>query len=320
MSNKKDFKVVFMGTPEFAVASLDAICKSGFDVVGVVTAPDRPAGRGQKIKQSAVKTYAVENDLNVLQPDNLKDEQFIEQLSSLNADLFAIVAFRMLPKAVWSLPAKGTINLHGSLLPQYRGAAPINWAIMNGEQETGVTTFFIDEKIDTGDMIDQRRIDIPKNMTAGELHDEMMNVGATLLVDTIQKISQGSVKTKQQDFSSDLKPAPKIFRKDCRIDLNKGIREVHNFIRGLSPYPAAWLAVSRGGNKKKSLKLFQSAIESQRNGGSPAFFSESNELYLRLKDGVLRIDEVQLEGKKKMKSSQFLTGFNPEEWEIITPD
>ncbi len=318
MSKEKDFKVVFMGTPEFAVASLDAICKAGFDVVGVVTAPDRPAGRGQKIKQSAVKEYAVEKNLTVLQPESLKDDQFIQELSSLNADLFVVVAFRMLPKSVWRLPSKGTINLHGSLLPQYRGAAPINWAIINGEEETGVTTFFIDEKIDTGDMIDQRRIHISENMTAGELHDKMMHVGADLLVETTTAISQGNITTKKQDYSSDLKAAPKIFRNDCKIDLTCSITKIHDFIRGLSPYPAAWVTLSGKTDKKKSLKIFRSHIESYDSNGSIALFCENNLLYLRLKDGILRLDEVQLEGKKRMESTQFLTGFKPGEWEIIT--
>lgn len=316
MSNK-DFKVVFMGTPEFAVASLDAIHKAGFNVVGVVTAPDRPAGRGQKIRQSAVKTYAVENDLNVLQPENLKDVSFIQQLSELAADLFAVVAFRMLPKSVWSLPLRGTINLHGSLLPQYRGAAPINWAVINGENETGVTTFFIDEKIDTGDMIQQRTIPITENMTAGELHDEMMHIGASLLVESIENIKTGNVSILKQNFSEGLKAAPKIYRDDCKIDTNKGVQKTHNLIRGMSPYPAAWLKIENSKGQRKSLKIFRSSIHSLDNGGTSILFSADNELYLRLKDGVLKITEVQLEGKKKMDSKSFITGLEISDWRII---
>jgi len=318
MKEKKNFKIVFMGTPEFAVVSLKAIFEAGFHVVGVVTAPDRPAGRGRKIKQSAVKEYAVEKELNVLQPENMKNEHFIYQLSSLNADLFTVVAFRMLPKSVWSLPSHGTINLHGSLLPQYRGAAPINWAIINGERQTGVTTFYIDEKIDTGDMIDQRRIQISDNMTAGELHDKMMVEGADLLVETITAISQGNITTKKQVYSSDLKAAPKIFRNDCKIDLTCSVTNIHNFIRGLSPYPAAWIKLSSKKSKEKSLKIFRSYIQSYDSNGPIALYCENNLLYLRLKDGILRLDEVQLEGKKRMESTQFLTGFKPDEWEVIT--
>jgi methionyl-tRNA formyltransferase len=315
MSNK-DFKVVFMGTPEFAVASLDAICKAGFSVIGVVTAPDRPAGRGQKIRQSAVKEYAVKNDLNVLQPDNLKDEFFTQVLSDLNADLFVVVAFRMLPKTVWSLPEKGTINLHGSLLPQYRGAAPINWAVINGEKKTGVTTFFIDEKIDTGDMIQQRSIPITENMTAGELHDKMMHVGANLLVETLGDIMSENVSTKKQDFSSDLKAAPKIFRNDCKIDFSRSVVEIHNLIRGMSPYPAAWLTLENKKGMKKSLKIYRSEVHSKVANNDVVIESENNELFLHAKDGVLKITQVQLEGKKKMDSQTFLTGFDTGEWTI----
>lgn len=315
MSNK-DFKIVFMGTPEFAVASLDAINKAGFNLVGVITAPDRPAGRGQKIRQSAVKEYALEHNLNVLQPENLKDESFINSLSSLNADLFAVVAFRMLPHIVWSIPRKGTINLHGSLLPQYRGAAPINWAVINGEKETGVTTFFINERIDTGDMIQQDKIQISDNMTAGELHDQMMNVGANLLVDTIEKIRLGNVKPTKQDFSTELKPAPKIFRDDCKIDLNKSAQEIHNLIRGMSPYPAAWLTIENSKGQKKSLKIYRSSIEYLGRGDTPKLYSNEGKLFLRVTDGVLKISEVQLEGKKKMSSETFLTGYTTDDWKI----
>ncbi len=314
----KEFKIVFMGTPEFAVATLDALNKNGYDLVGVITAPDRPAGRGQKVRQSAVKEYAVENTLHIMQPENLKDESFVKELSSLKADLFVVVAFRMLPKMVWSIPSKGTINLHGSLLPQYRGAAPINWAVINGENETGVTTFYIDEKIDTGDVIQQKSIPITDNMTAGELHDSMMHIGADLVVQTVGDIKNDSITTKKQDFSTDLKHAPKIFRKDCKIDTSKSIQDVHNLIRGMSPYPAAWLSIKDNRGKKKSLKLFQSEIQENVEGGEASLYSKENELFLRLKDGVLKILVVQLEGKKKMDSQQLLTGYKPGDWAIIT--
>ena len=234
-------KVVFMGTPEFAVASLDAINKV-HEVVGVLTAADKPAGRGKKIRFSAVKEYALKNDLQLLQPEKLKDEEFVSSLKSLGADLFVVVAFRMLPEVIWNMPPKGTINLHGSLLPDYRGAAPLNWAIINGDSKTGATTFFIEKEIDTGNIIDKVEIEITKNMNVGDLHDRLMLKGANLLVQTINKISQGKLTgTPQAELMTDqIKEAPKIFKDTCRIDWNKSNSEVHNHIRGLSPYPAAW--------------------------------------------------------------------------------
>tara|TARA_B100000508_G_scaffold118450_1_gene98611 strand:+ start:126011 stop:126976 length:966 start_codon:yes stop_codon:yes gene_type:complete len=318
MAEEKDFKIVFMGTPDFAVASLDAILKKGFDVVGVVTAPDRPAGRGQKIRQSAVKGFALEHGLNILQPENLKDQSFHTELEALEADLFAVVAFRMLPEAVWTMPKKGTINLHGSLLPQYRGAAPINWAIINGEKETGVTTFFIDKKIDTGDIIQQRTIPISENMTAGELHDNMMNIGAELLVETIGNIQADTIQREKQSINKEYKPAPKIFRKDCRLDLNRSIQDVHNHIRGLSPYPAAWIQLQNSNGQKKSFKIYKSeiAIANNTEFTHPALINKDSELFLSLKDGLLKIDHVQLEGKKRMKAEAFLSGFNTADWRI----
>lgn len=322
MEDRKDFKIVFMGTPEFAVASLDAIRKAGFNIVGVVTAPDRPAGRGQKIRQSTVKEYAVKHNLNVLQPENLKDENFQSKLRSLNADLFAVVAFRMLPEAVWTMPERGTINLHGSLLPQYRGAAPINWAIINGEKETGVTTFFIDKKIDTGDIIQQRTISIGKNMTAGELHDEMMHIGAELLVETITAIQEDDIKRQEQSLTAEFKPAPKIYRKDCRLDFSKSVQQLHNQIRGLSPYPAAWIQLKNKDGQKKSLKIYKSEVINSNKvfRTSPSLVEEGNTLLLAIRDGLLKIDELQLEGKKRMPVESFLTGFNTNDWQIITQD
>ena len=319
MKDKKDFKVVFMGTPEFAVASLDAIRKAGFNIVGVITARDKPAGRGQKIRQSAVKTYAVAHNLNLLQPDNLKDQAFQQELSDLKADLFAVVAFRMLPEAVWKMPKKGTINLHGSLLPQYRGAAPINWAIINGEKETGVTTFYINKKIDTGDIIEQRMIPINENMTAGELHDEMMLVGAELLADTIESIQNDSVKSKAQSITVESKSAPKIFRQDCRLDFSKSTQEVHNQIRGLSPYPASWIQLKHVDGQEKSLKIFRSEIiqKTMLASDSPRLEEDDNQLLLITGNGVLNLLVLQLEGKKKMNAATFLKGFNVKDWTIL---
>lgn len=318
MKEKEDFKIVFMGTPEFAVASLDAICKAGYPIVGVVTAPDRPAGRGQKISQSAVKKYALVHDLHVLQPDNLKDESFQQELAELKADLFAVVAFRMLPESVWTMPAKGTINLHGSLLPNYRGAAPINWAIMNGEDKTGVTTFFIDKKIDTGDIIQQATIPIGENMTAGELHDEMMVVGAQLLVDTIHSISQNNITRQQQSLSENYRSAPKIYRNDCRINFSATIQEIHNHIRGLSPYPAAWTEIENKEGQIKSIKFFSTEIvtEEHHSFKYPALIEKDGSLFLSLEGGLLKINKVQLEGKKRMDVKSFLTGFKCEDWTI----
>ena len=234
-------RIVFMGTPEFAVSILDAIVKSNHDVVGVVTVADKPAGRGQQLRESAVKIFAIDHDLPILQPEKLKDEQFLSDLKAFNADIFVVVAFRMLPEVVWAMPPKGTFNLHASLLPKYRGAAPINWAIMNGETETGVTTFFINQIIDTGSILAQEKISITENMTAGELHDQLMNVGAKLTVETLDKIESNSIQAIPQDeeLAKILPHAPKIFKADCEIQWNQDATIIHNKIRGLSPYPAA---------------------------------------------------------------------------------
>src|SRR6476619_5200817 len=246
--NYKDLRIIFMGTPEFAVASLDALVQAGCNIVGVITAPDKPAGRGMKLQESAVKQYAITKELKVLQPDKLKNAQFLEELKELNADLQVVVAFRMLPEVVWNMPPMGTINVHGSLLPQYRGAAPINWAIINGEKETGVTTFKLQHEIDTGDILLQETIPVGENETAGEIHDRMKEIGAQLLVRTIEELASGRLKEQPQVKStnskipdtSDLKHAPKIFTETCRLDWNKSATEIHNLIRGLSPFPGAF--------------------------------------------------------------------------------
>ena len=302
-------KVVFMGTPEFAVASLDAINKV-YEVVGVVTVADKKAGRGKKISYSAVKEYALENDLTLLQPEKLKNEEFVNVLKELNADLFVVVAFRMLPEVIWSMPAKGTINLHGSLLPDYRGAAPLNWAIMNGDNKTGATTFFIQREIDTGNIIDAVEIEITENMNVGELHDSLMFKGADLLVQTINNIGQGKVTgTPQAELITDkIKEAPKIFKDTCRIDWNKSNSEVHNHIRGLSPYPAAWTSLLDSKGKEVGLKLFKT-IKTENNLPIGAIKTDGKGLLeIGCSSGSLHVIELQLAGKKRMDIKSFLNG------------
>lgn len=318
---KDKLRIVFMGTPEFAVGILDALVHSKHEVVGVVTVADKPAGRGQQTQQSAIKQYASSNNLVVLQPDKLRDNTFIETLEGLKADLFVVVAFRMLPDVVWKMPAFGTINLHASLLPKYRGAAPINWAIMNGETETGVSTFFINENIDTGAIIAQKSISLSNNITAGELHDELKSMGADLTVETADQICSSSVSTITQDPSETNLPfAPKIFKADCEIDWSLSAELNHNRIRGLSPYPAAWC---RLWSAKKSnwitFKLFGSSIvnldQAKRNDGP---FSIPEGIVFPSGNGFVQLAEIQAEGKKRMDYKSFLAGndlldlsFNP---------
>ena len=302
-------KVVFMGTPEFAVASLDAINKV-HEVVGVVTVADKPAGRGKKIRFSAVKEYALKNDLQILQPEKLKDEEFVSSLKSLGADLFVVVAFRMLPEVIWNMPPKGTINLHGSLLPDYRGAAPLNWAIINGDSKTGATTFFIEKEIDTGKIIDKVEIEITKNMNVGDLHDRLMLKGADLLVHTVNNISQGKVTgIPQAELMTDqIKEAPKIFKDTCRIDWNKSNSEVHNHIRGLSPYPAAWSVLIDSDGKELGLKLFKT-IKTESNLTAGNIITDGKGLMqIGCGSGSLQILELQIAGKKRMDIKSFLNG------------
>lgn len=270
-------KIVFMGTPDFAVASLDAIVQANFDVVAVVTAPDKPAGRGQKLNESAVKKYAVEKGIPVLQPEKLKNPEFIEELRSYQADLQVVVAFRMLPEIVWNMPAKGTINLHGSLLPQYRGAAPINHAIINGEKESGVTTFFLKQEIDTGDIILSDSVPIADDETAGDLHDKLMVVGANLLVKTLHAVEANNITEQPQPQNDDLKHAPKIFKEDCKIDWNNPAQTIHNLIRGLSPYPTAFTILN-----DKNLKVFKAEIEDKEPGIVAGGFLTDGKTYLKL--------------------------------------
>jgi len=298
-------KIVFMGTPDFAVAALDALVYAGYDIAGVVTAADKPAGRGQKLQESAVKQYAVSKNIKVLQPLKLKDPAFIEELRNLNADLQVVVAFRMLPEIVWNMPPKGTINLHASLLPQYRGAAPINHAIINGEKESGVTTFFLKHEIDTGDIIFSEKTDIGGDETAGELHDKLMNIGAGLLLRTVQAIEAGNYSEQPQPQNAELKHAPKIFKEYCQIDWNQPSRAIYNLIRGLSPYPTAFTKLN-----DKTLKVFKAELEEQEPGISAGAFLSDGKTYLKFaaQDGFLKLTDLQYEGKKRMKVDEFLRG------------
>ncbi len=298
-------KIVFMGTPDFAVASLDALVQANFDVVAVVTAPDKPAGRGQKLNESAVKKYAVEKSIPVLQPEKLKNPDFLAGLKSFNADLQVVVAFRMLPEVVWNMPPKGTINLHGSLLPQYRGAAPINHAIINGEQESGVTTFFLTHEIDTGDIILSDRTPIAPDETAGELHDKLMVIGANLLVKTVTAIAGGDVAEQPQPQSDELKHAPKIFKEDCKIDWNNSTAMVYNLIRGLSPYPTAFTLLN-----DKTLKIFKAEPEEKEPAIAAGGFLTDGKTFLKFatKNGFVKLLDIQFEGKKRMLIEDFLRG------------
>ena len=304
----ENIRIVFMGTPDFAVATLDALVQHNYTVVGVVTAPDRPAGRGQKLSQSAVKKYALDQKIPVLQPTNLKSEDFLEQLKALNGNLQIVVAFRMLPKVVWSMPALGTFNLHASLLPQYRGAAPINWAIINGEKESGVTTFFIDDKIDTGEIILQEKITIEETETAGMLHDKLMTLGATLVVKTVSLIAEGNVTTQKQPETTTLKSAYKIQRDTCKIDWSASIHTIYNHIRGLSPYPAAWTNMVNGADHF-NIKVYTATKEiAEHHHAVGTVIHNKNEIKVAVKEGFIGLEEIQLPGKKKMDAKSILNG------------
>ena len=310
-------KLIFMGTPEFAVPCLDILVKNGYNVVGVITVPDKPAGRGLEIQQSAVKKYAIEHKLKVLQPDKLKNEDFIKELKNLNADLQIVVAFRMLPEVVWNMPRLGTFNLHASLLPHYRGAAPINWAIINGEKETGVTTFFLKHEIDTGDIIYREKVTIDENTTAGELHDKLMSVGSELVLKTVQVIATGNPQLETQSTflkqNEEPKHAPKIFKDDCKINWTKCLNEVHDFIRGLSPYPAAFTEFISPDEKKSrvlGIKIFRTTKETGNTTSIGEIISD-NKTFIKIavNGGYINILELQLAGKKKVKVAEFLNGF-----------
>jgi len=324
-------RIVFMGTPEFAVVSLDALVKAGYNIVGVITAPDKPAGRGMQLKHSAVKKYAVEHGLKVLQPEKLKSPEFLEELKSLHADLQIVVAFRMLPEVVWNMPRMGSVNLHGSLLPQYRGAAPINWAVINGEKETGVTTFKLKHEIDTGDILLQESFPIGENETAGEVHDRMKVIGAQVLVKTVKGLAEGTLKESPQQsimyselpigtpqisdthspltIQHSLKYAPKIFTETCKINFSKKVDEVHNLIRGLSPFPGAFTELNG-----KKLKVYRSEKETTLTPPQEralSSFITDNKTFLKFAcaDGYIHVKEIQLEGKKKMNVEEFLRGY-----------
>ena len=303
-----DVRIVFMGTPDFAVGILKSLLDHKFNVVGVITAPDKPKGRGRKLNQSAVKIFAVAQELLVLQPKNLKSEDFIEELSQLNANLQIVVAFRMLPKVVWQLPSLGTFNLHASLLPEYRGAAPINWAIINGETKTGVTTFFIDEKIDTGEIILQDEIDIDINDTAGDLHDKLMKIGSQLVIRTLNLIQQGNVETIKQPIKEE-KPAPKIYKETCKIDWNEPIDTIYNKIRGLSPYPTSWTIIDNH-NENIEAKIYSaSKILEDHRYSIGSIITTKTELKIAVKEGFILINEIQLPGKRKMNIKDLLNGY-----------
>lgn len=306
MKDFRSLRIVFMGTPEFAVASLDTLVKAGCTIVGVVTAPDKPAGRGMKLNESAVKKYALEHQLKILQPEKLRSPEFLEALQSLQADLQIVVAFRMLPEAVWNMPPMGSVNLHGSLLPQYRGAAPINWAIINGEKTTGVTTFKLKHEIDTGDILLQESFPVGENDTAGEVHDTMKEIGARLLLRTVQGLAAGDLKEIPQPHAEEIRHAPRIFTDTCKIDFSKKTEEVHNLVRGLSPFPGAFTQL-----ESKMLKIYKTRKVLSQPLSGPGQFETDGKTSLRFAcaDGYIEVLELQLEGKKKMETGEFLRGY-----------
>lgn len=309
---KEDLKIVFLGTPDFAVESLKRICEGGYNVVGVVTMPDKPAGRGKHITASPVKEYAVSRGLKVLQPERLKDDVFVSELRSLDADLFVVIAFRMLPEVVWQMPRLGTFNLHASLLPRYRGAAPINRAVMNGDTETGVTTFFLKHEIDTGDVIAREKISIGPDENVGSVHDRLMVLGAELVVDTIEHIIKGDLQTvPQSELQGEPTPAPKIFKDTCRIDWSKTAREIHNHVRGLSPYPAAWCSLDAGNISQGMVKIYATKVVDNDAPGVPGRVSvnrAAGTISVECGTGRLEILELQAPGKKRMPTADWLRG------------
>ena len=311
--NRK-LRIIYMGTPPFAVEPLRAIVQAGYNVLAVITAPDKPAGRGQKIQFSAVKEFALENNIRILQPEKLKDPDFVAELKNLNANLQVVVAFRMLPELVWQMPEYGTLNLHASLLPQYRGAAPINHAIMNGETETGLTTFFIEQEIDTGNIILSRKLPILPSDDAGALHDKLMVAGGEVVLETLKLIETGNIKIQTQDTilpdKTLLYPAPKIFKPDCRINWADQCVKIHNQVRGLSPFPAAFSYLITDNEVTKQVKIFRTSFILTDSIGSPGTIitDHKNSFSIAAGDGIIRIEELQLEGKKRMTVSEFLRG------------
>lgn len=313
-----DFRIVFMGTPDFAVGILEGLIEK-FNVVATITAPDKPAGRGQQLSESAVKKFSVQHDIPVLQPVSLKDPGFIRELQGLNADLFVVVAFRMLPEIVWNMPPQGTINLHASLLPQYRGAAPINWAIVNGEKETGVTTFFIEKEIDTGMVIERLAIPIGENETAGELHDRLMLLGRELVVKSVAQIESGEVQRTPQDAlieTEALKAAPKIFKPMCEIDWGRSVAEIHDFCRGFSPYPTAWTTIRNGKGETRSIKVFSTLKTDIPVAGPGTLRKDKDGVLFPCTDFYMKVLELQPEGKRRMTAKEFMAGYAPEDWSV----
>lgn len=314
--DKKDLRIVYMGTPEFAVESLKRLVEGGYQVVGVITMPDKPMGRhGSVLQPSPVKEYAVSQGLKVLQPEKLKDETFLEDLRALKADLQIVVAFRMLPEVVWNMPRLGTFNLHASLLPQYRGAAPINWAVINGDTETGITTFFLKHEIDTGEIIDQVKVPISDTDNVGMVYDRLMLLGGDLVVKTVDAILEGNVKTTPQEELAkveELRPAPKIFKDTCRIDWTKGVKPVYDFVRGLSPYPAAWTELCQGEAAPIMLKIYETAKIFCEHTLQPGTVVTDKKTYFRIAstDGYVDVLSLQLAGKKRMQVADFLRGYH----------
>ena len=311
---KESLKIVLFGTPDFAVESLDRLVSGGYNIVGVVTMPDKAAGRGHKMFQSPVKEYALAHNLKLMQPANLKDPEFVEELRSLNADLQIVIAFRMMPEVVWNMPPLGTFNLHASLLPKYRGAAPINWAVMNGDKETGVTTFFLKHEIDTGDIIQQEKIEIAETDNVGVVHDRLMTLGAGMVIETVDAIIAGTVKPiPQEDMlnkDEEPTPAPKIFKETCEIDFKRTAREVYNHIRGLSPYPAAWTTIKDANGAEFALKIYETELPSEKVVGEPgAVVATKDTLTFACADGSIEVKSIQLAGKKRMTTAEFLRGF-----------
>ena len=314
--NGKDLRIVFMGTPGFAAETLKGLVEANYNVVGIVTAADKPAGRGRKINESEVKKYAKEQGLKILQPEKLKNPEFVDELQTLKADLQIVVAFRMLPEIVWQMPTLGTFNLHASLLPQYRGAAPINWAVINGEKMTGLTTFLIDKEIDTGRILQRKEITILNNDSAGDLHDRMMVAGAELVKDTVELLASGDYKAISQESLfqniTELKPAPKIFKDDCRINWNQEGEKIYNFIRGLSPFPGAWTKlVNTETGEKLNLKVFQTEWSPEiHNKPAGSLKTDKNSIFIAVKDGYISMKVLQLEGKKRLKADELLRGYS----------
>lgn len=313
--DKKDLRIVYMGTPEFAVESLKRLVEGGYNVVGVITMPDKPMGRhGSVLQPSPVKQYAVSQGLKVLQPEKLKNEDFVAELRSLHADLQIVVAFRMLPEIVWNMPRLGTFNLHASLLPQYRGAAPINWAVINGDTETGITTFFLKHEIDTGEIIDQVRVPIADTDNVEMVYDRLMHLGGDLVLKTVDAILEGNVKTTPQEELAkveELRPAPKIFKETCRIDWTKGVKRVYDFVRGLSPYPAAWTELCQDSSAPVMLKIYETEKQFCEHSLNPGSIVTDGKTYFKIAstDGYVNILSLQLAGKKRMNVQDFLRGY-----------